>query len=364
VRAVALVGALLLDAILLGGCPLKPTVAPPTTADAPRLVVSERGPSGGRLAIVAENGDTLTSLTTRGEGTVLDVSPAFSPDGRWIAFASSRERTPQELSLWIVAARPQSTPVRITRGDAVDLSPTWTTDGRALVFSSNRDGDLDLWRQALAFEGDGVRAEGEPEHLTDLDGAELSPSVAKDGRIAFSRVAQGDVARSQISIRAPDGAIDDLTQGPADSGAAWTRDGAAIAFTAPNLRSGDAPGVDGDLWLVDAAGGTPTLLVDAPGTDESGAVWSADGRWLFATSVARADSGEAVFSSVVYLDQKAKQPTLRILDDAAGANPRLSVAVAPVGLDVGALAAGPVYADVLVDVIRRARDRAADEPTP
>src|SRR6185503_2314046 len=113
-------------ALLLSGCPLgKPKPLPlGVDSKAPRLVVAERGPTGGRLVIVAEDGDRTANLTASSSEVVRDFSPAFSPDGRWIAFASSRERTFEESGIWIVAARPDAVPQRLTDTfDAIDLSP-------------------------------------------------------------------------------------------------------------------------------------------------------------------------------------------------------------------------------------------------
>jgi hypothetical protein len=160
--------------------------------------------------------------------------------------------------------------------------------------------------------------------------------------------------RNRIAVRATDGTIDNLTAGPADSGPVWTRDGTGVVFTAPNLRSGDRPGVDGDLWLVSAAGGDASLLLDSPGTSEVAPVFSHDDRWLFATSVVTADSGELVFSSIVFIDRKASSPEVHILVDPAAPVPRVAVAVAPVALDADVLAAAPLYREKLKEILERA----------
>ena len=341
----------------LAGCPLSKPPAPPTPDDVPTIVVAERGPSGGRLVFVAENGDRLAELTRAAGETVRDVSPAFSPDGNWVAFASSREREFDESSLWVIRAEPGAAPVRVTEGDAIDVTPAWTPDGRALIFASSRSGGLDLWRQDLAFEGGAARAAGEPVRVTELSGSEIQPAVAADGRIAFTRIDESDgVMHSRISILDGDD-LTDVTAGPADSGPGWLPDGSAIAFTAPHLRSEPEPGVDGDLWLVPAAGGDATLLVDAPATDETGPVWSKDGRWLFASSIFRSTEGKPLFSSIVMLDRWEKTPVLRMLVDRAGAVPRLAVTLAPAVLDAGALHDAPVYRDELAAILRRALDK-------
>ncbi len=336
--------------VAAGACSPPATPRPPTTGDpaALRIVIAERGPSGGRLVIVDEHGARLDNLTTPAEGTVRDVSPAFSPDGKWVVFASSREREKfEQSSLWLVAAQPGSEPRRLTDGPASDLSPAWTPDGAAIVFASTRGGGFDLWR--ISIDG------GEPEQVTDLPGEELSPSIAADGRIAFTSIERVDgIARSRIAIL-DDGSVRDLTSGPADTGGAFTPDGKQVTFTAPDVRGGDRPGVDGDLWIVDAAGGDPTVLLDVADTDESGAVWSTDGRWLFATSVFRdLDTGTAMFSSIIFVDRWEQTPTVRMLTDAAGAVPRLSIALAPVVLDPTPLHDGPPYRETLATILRSA----------
>jgi Tol biopolymer transport system component len=299
----------------------------------------------------------MIDLVARAEGTVRDVSPVFSPDGKWVVFASSRDRSFDETSLWLVAATPGATPVRLTDDDAIDLSPAWMPDGSAVVFASSRGDSVDLWRLEVAL-GDAPGPRGEPERLTDLVGEELSPSVAADGRIAFTRIEHdGEVARTRIAVRDPDGEVRNLTAGPADTGPSWSPDGERVVFTAPHLRAGDPPAVDGDLFVV-RGDDPPSLLVDLPGTDETGPVWSKDGGWLFATSIFRsARTGDPLFASIVYLEPSAATPTVRMLRDASGAVIRLAVAVAPVELDGKALRAGPSYREELAAILRRAVEK-------
>ncbi len=313
--------------------------------------------------IVAEGGERLATLAEPGlQDATRDVNPAFSPDGASVAFASSRERGFDESSLWVVAARPRSVPVRITTGAGIDLWPVWAPDGGSLVYASTRDGDLDLWRIAVRFDGEVPRAVGAPEQVTDLPGEELAPAIAADGRIAFTHIAHGDGVplRGRIAVRALDGAITYLTEGPADTSPAWSPDGRRVVFSAPHLRDAEPPRVDADLWAVAADGSSeaPELMLDADITDESGPAWSRDGRWLFASSLFRGADGTARFSSIVYRDTTGPAATVHMLVDPAGAVPRLGVAVAPRPLDDAALGRGPPYADELAAILRGAVEAA------
>ena len=357
-------------AALLAGCGTAPPVQPAGT-DAPpiRIVATERGPEGGLLVVIDEAGDRQGALVAPppAGAKIRDTAAAFSPDGAWVVFASSRGRPIDQSSLWIVPVGFDATPVRLTDTTAIDMTPAWTPAGDAIVFASSRDGTLDLWRLPVAIEAGGARAAGPPEQLTSAPGNEMSPSVAPDGRIAFAAMSAGaDGATSAIHARAPDGTIATLEPGPGDYAPAFDREGKRLAFTRPTVRSGDAGAdaggaseafvaVDQDLWV--RADGAARRVVDLPFTDESGPVWSVDGRWLFATSVVRKRTGEPLLSSVIHVDLWETPPVARMLVDRAGAVTRLAPALAPVVLDAAALHNDPPYAEelrrILADAIER-----------
>jgi eukaryotic-like serine/threonine-protein kinase len=75
----------------------------------------------------------LTRLTF-GEGLQLD--PTFSPDGRFIAYASDRSGN---FDIWVQPVT-EGEPVQVTRSPAHDMQPAWSPDGRTIVFRSERDG--------------------------------------------------------------------------------------------------------------------------------------------------------------------------------------------------------------------------------
>lgn len=84
----------------------------------------------------------------------LDTSPAWSPDGKMIAFVSDRDNNSE---IYIVPADCPATSdgcaqqlERVTRHTARDVAPAWTPDGSYLTFASNRSGHFHVYRMASA----------------------------------------------------------------------------------------------------------------------------------------------------------------------------------------------------------------------
>lgn len=302
-------------------------------------MASERGPRGARLVAIDERGDRQLVLARAPDAIARDTHPAISPDGTHVVFASSRGRSLDETSLWSAPLEEDAVPTQLTTG-AIDAHPAWSPDGASIVFASTRGGTFDLWRLTLATHA--------LEQLTHGDGHEVTPTVARDGAIIYAAVSV-DGRDSHLEVRAPDGAIARLTDGPTDGAPSLSPDGATLAFSRAVARSG---GADADLFVMPRAGGDATRLVDLPLTDDSGPVWSPDGRYIFATSVLRGENNAVRFSSVIYLE--LAHPVARILEDRAGPVARLTPAIAHAPLDARVLATDPEYLPELGRIMARA----------
>jgi Tol biopolymer transport system component len=151
------------------------------------------------------------------------AQPAFSPDGRWVAYYRVVDR---QRDIWIVAADGAAS-VQFTHEPSQDLEPAWSPRGDQLAFISDREHGSQLWTAPVA---DG-KAAGPPRRLT--SGTPLLGSPA------------------------------------------WSPDGAWIAFV----------GGDADIWIVEASGASPPQRVTR-GADVArvcwnpvtGALWAA-GTW-------------------------------------------------------------------------------------
>jgi TolB protein len=73
-------------------------------------------------------------------------APAWSPDGRRLALALSRDGLTQVFLMPVEGG----TPERLTRSSGIDTEPAWAPDGRSLFFTSDRGGAPQIYRQDLA----------------------------------------------------------------------------------------------------------------------------------------------------------------------------------------------------------------------
>ena len=66
----------------------------------------------------------------------LQIDPAFSPDGRYLAYAANERGS---FDIWV---RPVAggEPLRLTSNPAHDWQPSWAPDGASILFRSERDG--------------------------------------------------------------------------------------------------------------------------------------------------------------------------------------------------------------------------------
>ncbi len=123
-------------------------------------------------------------------------APAWSPDGRDLAVTLSREGGSQIFLI----GRDGSNPRRVTQSSAIDTEPVFTPDGKTLYFVSDRGGSPQIYRQPLAGGG--------AERVTFQGSYNVSPAISPDGRtLAFVqrnggafRVATMDLASGAVQV--------------------------------------------------------------------------------------------------------------------------------------------------------------------
>jgi hypothetical protein len=110
-------------------------------------------------------------------------SPAWSPDGRWIAFTRNDRPQPEGFSLASVyVMRPDGSRIRRL---ALGASPDWTPNGERIVFRGERPRNLIL---SVRPNGSGLRRIAVFRSRDPQNSTPLLPTNAPDGRlIAFSK---------------------------------------------------------------------------------------------------------------------------------------------------------------------------------
>ena len=97
--------------------------------------------------------------------------PRISPDGRWIAYVqvtTDKLDNGYKRNIWLVSTEGGS-PFQLTRSGK-DSQPRWSPDGKFLAFTSSRDEKPQIY--LLPFTAPG----GEPRPLTSMPNGATSPS--------------------------------------------------------------------------------------------------------------------------------------------------------------------------------------------
>jgi dipeptidyl aminopeptidase/acylaminoacyl peptidase len=244
-----------------------------------------------------------------------------SQDGKWVAYSVATpdlEANRSVSNIWVVSTS-SGAPVQVTQGGR-DNSPAWSPDGKTLAFLSGRDGNSQVY--LLSMVG------GEAKKLTKLStGADLF-HWSPDGRtIAFTSAVYPDCTddacnakrdeekdKNKVKARLYDHLLyrhwDHWSEGkrshlfviPTDGSAAardltpaadydvlpeersgsgdfnFSPDGAEICYTAVTDKV-EATSTNGDLFLVPVSGGESKRITTQPGFDGN-PVYSPDGRYI------------------------------------------------------------------------------------
>ncbi|MEQ1760818.1 MAG: hypothetical protein ABL986_21120 [Vicinamibacterales bacterium] len=205
----------------------------------------------------------------------LNITPAWSPDARAIAYTSYRRGYP-DIFIALLYQGLQETP---TNGVGQNFLPVWSPDGTRLAFTSNRDGNPEIY--VMNRDGSAIR------RITNNPAIDVTPTWSPTGtQIAFTSDRGGT---PQIYVVGADGLnLRRLTSESYADRPTWS----PAPFNEVAFAARTGPGFD--IKTLDLATGQTRQITFGEGTNESPA-YSPNGRHLAFTSN-RVGRGSQIFT--------------------------------------------------------------------
>jgi Tol biopolymer transport system component len=172
------------------------------------------------------------------------VRPALSPDGNRIVFEALNQ-------LWVmdIGGKPQ----QLTNGNYYKQSPAWSPDGKQIAYSSDKAGTADIYILDLVTKSE--------RRVTNLaDSAEIEPAWSPDGKkLAFQKDA------TTYTVDLASGEIKEAVKATYEPGkASWSANGKTIALAALRPYSRRFREGTNLIETVDLASGKVTFTEPAP----------------------------------------------------------------------------------------------------
>jgi Tol biopolymer transport system component/DNA-binding winged helix-turn-helix (wHTH) protein len=231
-----------------------------------------------QLDLETLNAHSITSPPAGWEG---DLNPAYSPNGKWIAFTRASETAVRDI-YWMSTEDGKAHQLTHDRMNIDSL--TWTADSSSIIFSSNRGGKYALWKMRLADKN--------PERLpVGTEDAYQPAAGPRPGQLAYT---QGDAIWSIVRLHENVGGKVDsqksdaiLTSTQQDSAPSLSPDGRLFAFQ--SRRSGYQ-----EIWIASLNGDALHQLTNMAGPLTGSPSWSSHGDNILFDS--RPDGHSHIFS--------------------------------------------------------------------
>jgi len=224
-------------------------MSPAWAADGRRFSYMEFWQGHGRLFVQDVASGKRAPVATTGQA--LDFTPAFSPDGKTLAFSRAIE---EGTDVYTVNIKDGCCLQRLTVGRFYDnLSPTYSPDGQRIAFVSTRAG----LPQIYVMGADGTDQQLFAPFDYGATGSSNAPEWSPDGQaVAFHRDVAGTLQVFVLDVRTR--AVRQLTSVGRNEDPTWAPDSRHMAFVSD--RSGYR-----QLWIIDLETGRIRPLLQQSG---------------------------------------------------------------------------------------------------
>ncbi len=242
------------------------------------LITGRTSPDSAGTRVLAENIDAGRT----------NIAPTLSPDGRYVAFISSRELF--RFNLFVADARTGEVVAELESSGTtrhfnalrfLNSAGTWSPDGTKLAFISYSDGDnqITIWDVESESIQESIRVKG----VTSMKNPAWSPDGSK---IAFTGT-NGGISDLYV-LDLSDATVEQLTNDRyADLQPTWSPDGSTLAFTTDRGRTDlSVLDVSKNMTLAEIDVATNEITTLAPFDDalHHNPQYSPDGRSLYFVS--------------------------------------------------------------------------------